>query len=623
MPGPVRSLLAVLLVWSASSAEMLDYVSSQYLLFNGTYEVSFAPQEQLAVEANTQYINSSGYLETGPLAAMIGPAGTDALAILHQSVYVFSISATTGALTLQYSFDLTAADGRQLGCPRFMQLPYDPLNPEWCLVVPNRASETLPGSIDIIRLQKQGETAPVVCHNRLAMPTPPSGWTRLSNVYSISYVPIVSTTPYCISAEYEDEHDVNGFWSFFGLASFVTDKFVVDASGRNRVLDVYYGNTVETNPTRPCESQLCEFVFGGESSSLFLSTSHNGGVVIWDHSGISQQDAEVVSQILTPQHGWDQGAVGGIGELGDTHRAVVLEGADFSVNGDAGETRLLFFANNTMGFCVYDISNPASPQFIWQWDGDTREPANSTGDWDWCGTICPVDGEDLAIPPQSSQYPGRAFGIDLVSNENSGYIRLFLGDCADGLLSFDLSNFLNPFAIDTPTRCFDGISEEVYWPAEAEPDELCGAFDTRVLDGTGHDYLVTSWMLPGSNRIAISVHEITGGEWLAGGGGAGYAQAPVPALLQREFSMIGSRPNPASGEFSLSVRSPGSQRCAISVFDISGRVVRSFGMDLAPGENEIVWDCRDGDGSEVPSGTYLLRVDDESGNEIVEKMAVL
>lgn len=622
MPSPVRSLLAILLIWSAPGAKMLDFVSSQYLQFGQTYEVSFAQVHQLAVEPNTQFINSSGILQTSPLAAMIGPVGTDALGIPHQSVYIFSFSATTEALTLQYSFDLTGTDGRQLGCPRFMQLPYDPLHPEWCLVVPNRASEDSSGSIDIIRLQPQGATAPVVCNNRLYVASPPPGYNRLSHVYSISHIPIVPETPYCISTEYEGP---DGPWSFFGLARFVTDKFIVDATGRNRILDVYYGNTCESNPSRPCESQPCGFLFAGEHRKLFLSTSHNGGVVIWDRTKNDSEIADVISQIQTPQHGWDQETPGGIGELGDTHRAVVLEGADFSLNGLAGETRLLFFSNNTMGFCIYDISNPTSPQFVWQWDGDTREPADATGAWDWCGTITPIGEGELAIPPQNSEYPGSAFGIELVYNNNTGDIRLFLGDCADGLLAFDLSYFLNPFNLPggNTSRCFDSISEEIYWPENDKPNEVCGALDTRVLDCTGCDYLVTSWMLPVSNRIAISVHRITGGEWLFGRAEAENAQAPVQALLQRDFTIIGSSSNPASEAFSLSVFSTGPQHCSISVFDLSGRVVRNFGIDLNPGENEIVWDCRGGDGSEVPSGTYLIRVDDEYGNEIIKKIAVL
>jgi hypothetical protein len=625
--------IMVLFVCSVSGAAMLDFSSSQFIEFNSndevTYEVNFSPEEQLAVEANARYRDTNGSLVSGPLAAMVGPLGEHAHleSPFHQSVYIFSVNSATGVLSQLYSYDLTAQDGRSLGCPRFMELPYNPADPEWCLVVPNRATDTKSGSIDIIRLQYPSE--PLVCHNRLTMLEPPVGYT-LSHVYSIAYIPFLdsgtSTTPFCISSEYANPQSL---LSFFGLASFVNDKFIVAADDRKQVLDVFYGNSAESNPTRPCESQECSFSLDGVSRNLIVSTSHNGGVVIWDPLSSSNQQASVVSQILSPQNGWQpalaENCPDGIGELGDVHRAAVIEGADFSLNGQSGSIRLMFFGNNTMGFCVYDVSNPASPQFVWQWDGDTRLPSDYEDDWNWSGTVCSIDNVPLDIPDQANPVPGRVWGMDLVYNDTSGDIRVFVGDCAEGLLAFDMSYFLNPFNLPegASNRSFDEITAERYWPGNSQLSEICGAFDTRVMHCNGKSFVVTSWMLPSSNRIAISVHEIDGGSWTTDYQEYSQVMESSASIIQTDITLTGSSPNPASETFSIDVLSTGASSCSVTVFDLSGRVVRVFGSELQTGPNSIVWNCRDSENRVVPAGNYFLRVDDSNGDTLVEKMVVI
>ena len=68
-------------------------------------------------------------------------------------------------------------------------------------------------------------------------------------------------------------------------------------------------------------------------------------------------------------------------------------------------------------------------------------------------------------------------------------------------------------------------------------------------------------------------------------------------------------PNPFRDATWLDVALPeGTPAPAIQVFDLSGRIVRSLGVDGASGgSSRIVWDGRDAAGRRVASGAYFLR----------------
>ncbi|TMQ57969.1 MAG: T9SS type A sorting domain-containing protein, partial [Candidatus Eisenbacteria bacterium] len=61
----------------------------------------------------------------------------------------------------------------------------------------------------------------------------------------------------------------------------------------------------------------------------------------------------------------------------------------------------------------------------------------------------------------------------------------------------------------------------------------------------------------------------------------------------------------------------------IRVYDISGRLVRTFAEDQAAGNYGISWDGRLADGRRVPSGIYFYRVALPNGKETVQKTAIL
>ena len=68
-------------------------------------------------------------------------------------------------------------------------------------------------------------------------------------------------------------------------------------------------------------------------------------------------------------------------------------------------------------------------------------------------------------------------------------------------------------------------------------------------------------------------------------------------------------PNPSNGSVTISYRIPESGAAELRLFDIKGRMIRSWSPENPnPGWNAVVWDGRDETGLVVPSGTYLVRI---------------
>ena len=177
------------------------------------------------------------------------------------------------------------------------------------------------------------------------------------------------------------------------------------------------------------------------------------------------------------------------------------------------DSRLLFFSNRTMGFIVCDISKPDAPQFVWQWDCDTRpcEDDDNDADWDWHGA---GDMDDDVINNQAApgSLPGETFGIGVASNqpeEQPSIIHLYLAGGVDGLRLFDLSEFLDPFGVDEDGESnFDDFSIDIYDDYVIDLNEML-AYDLQTFSEGDDTYVFTSWRKSRKDEegpIGLTVH---------------------------------------------------------------------------------------------------------------------
>jgi Ca-activated chloride channel family protein len=100
----------------------------------------------------------------------------------------------------------------------------------------------------------------------------------------------------------------------------------------------------------------------------------------------------------------------------------------------------------------------------------------------------------------------------------------------------------------------------------------------------------------------------------------------APALLPKTYVLQQNFPNPFNPRTQIAFYVPGSivtERVVIKIYDILGRLVRVlFDRDLGPGRYEVAWDGRDDFQRELPSGTYIYKL--QAGPiEISKKMTLL
>ena len=91
---------------------------------------------------------------------------------------------------------------------------------------------------------------------------------------------------------------------------------------------------------------------------------------------------------------------------------------------------------------------------------------------------------------------------------------------------------------------------------------------------------------------------------------AGFEWNGTTTAVPRQPMLLGNTPNPITTTTRIAFVLPdGGSRVALSVFDATGRRVRSFRTNFAPGMNEVQWDGADDQGRGLPGGVYFCRLD--------------
>lgn len=386
--------------------------------------------------------------------------------------------------------------------PSFLTLDAVGEGDEWCLVVPSLcdASDTDQGSISIIRLTERDVSGDLEVLEDCFSSTGYPHWsvyfvTDLPSGLGEDYDYAVSTETGAIPPPDDDLKNV------VILASYDSSNERFEEEAELEFPDTFYADDFAAVWGRTWITGYQDFSFAGNDETLRHTTNHNGGVIFWDPA----DNGEIVSRIAASQHGGWYYDSNNMGELGDLHRVAVLEGASqtFPNINDTYpiEGRLLFSSNFTMGFMIHDISKPEAPQFVWQWDGDTRphESGPMEEDWDWQGAG-DID-DDTFDQATADTNPSEAFGIGVAWNDgrptSAPTIHVYLACGVDGLRRFDLSEFIDPFGYEdsgaSTNLCYDDLEVDLWDEFEPEPDVYLEAYDLRTFCEEGDTYIFTSW----------------------------------------------------------------------------------------------------------------------------------
>jgi hypothetical protein len=147
-----------------------------------------------------------------------------------------------------------------------------------------------------------------------------------------------------------------------------------------------------------------------------------------------------------------------------------------------------------------------------------------------------------------------------------------------------------------------------------------GAPDSYTLDLTGHPGgaivvdLAVSWEDECGNAFQDTVPEILVPP--------GYATAIPDGRGVLAYDLAQNYPNPFNPSTEIAYQIPRAEHVSLSVFDISGRLVRTLVEGKrAAGPNREVWDGKDAAGHVVSSGVYFYRL--EAGGYVRTKRMVL
>ncbi|MFN0150133.1 MAG: FlgD immunoglobulin-like domain containing protein [bacterium] len=160
---------------------------------------------------------------------------------------------------------------------------------------------------------------------------------------------------------------------------------------------------------------------------------------------------------------------------------------------------------------------------------------------------------------------------------------------------------------------FDGVNSG-YYPAPVNGEPQWGGLphaQIRELQVREIPGAYELWMVCASRGIAVLTipfqNPVAVDEGLA---------APSLALLQNS-------PNPFRSSTTLHFSLPRPQEAQVSVFDVSGRLVRTLvDRRLAGGEHQMTWDGTDQSGRAVTSGTYFYKLITPERN-LTRKMSVI
>jgi len=116
------------------------------------------------------------------------------------------------------------------------------------------------------------------------------------------------------------------------------------------------------------------------------------------------------------------------------------------------------------------------------------------------------------------------------------------------------------------------------------------------------------WKLPSGTPASSQEVIVESVHFLPAGGGSAVDPGGAPAAARAGW-LTPAVPNPFNPKTTLRFTLAREASIALEVFDLGGRRLRWLASGLhSPGTHALVWDGRDAEGRELPSGVYLVRL---------------
>ena len=119
------------------------------------------------------------------------------------------------------------------------------------------------------------------------------------------------------------------------------------------------------------------------------------------------------------------------------------------------------------------------------------------------------------------------------------------------------------------------------------------------------DLIVSSFP---NSPAAMLISELTRNQKTMPKKGSGSETSTTNSSLPTEYKLLGNYPNPFNPSTTINYALPVQSNIEINIFDIMGRVVRTFDLNgQSAGYQNVLWNGRNENNEQVASGIYLYR----------------
>ncbi len=206
-----------------------------------------------------------------------------------------------------------------------------------------------------------------------------------------------------------------------------------------------------------------------------------------------------------------------------------------------------------------------------------------------------------------------------------GQLKTFTFDVPVGATHLDVTMEWKKDWGDYPTNDFDLFLEDpsglfFFEGATFDSPERVSITSPEAGTWTAYIFGFTVWQKP-DDKVKLWADIDLGGPKLAG---EADPETGEIALVPDEFMLMQNYPNPFNPETRIQYGLPKASEVSLQVFNIRGQLVRTLVQETKPaGFYTVTWDGRDERGVQVPSGTYIYRLQAGEAFTKTQKMTLL